>query len=147
MSHQRAHERSSSELEKPAAEDRATVRPPFDPVTFARESDSQVRVEATPPSSRPTAPPPPGIPQYSPGQTSGAIPALGSISSGAVPELTVAREDLEWFELTPYVRSLLRYVDGRQSIETICARACLQLDDVMATLHDLARDGLVTLLR
>jgi hypothetical protein len=116
-------------------------------VRYARESESLIRIESTPPSARPTAPPPPGMPHYTPGATSGTMHALGSVSSGAVPELAIAHEDLEWFDLTPYVRSLLRYVDGRQSIEAICSRACLKLDEVMGTMHELARDGLVILRR
>lgn len=147
MSDPRAKRRTPAELAKPAAEEPSTVRPPFDPITFARESESAIRIDSTPPSNRPTAPPPPGVPQYAPGVTSGMMHSLGSVSSGAVPELAVAREDLEWFDLTPYVRALLRYVDGRQSLEAICARACLKLDEVMATMHDLARDGLVILRR
>jgi hypothetical protein len=131
-------------LAKPAVEP-STVPPPFDPVSYARESEANIRIETAPSSNRPTAPPPPGLPQYAPGQASGTMHALGSVSSGAVPDLAVAREDLEWFELTPYARSLLRYVDGRQSLEAICARGCLKLDEVMGTIHDLVRDGLVTL--
>jgi hypothetical protein len=147
MSDHRAQKRVPSDRPKVAAEEPSTVRPPFDPVSYARESDSRLRTETTPPSARPTAPPPPGMPQYTPGASSGTMHALGAVSSGAVPDLAVAREDLEWFELTPYVRSLLRYVDGRQSIEAICARACLKLDEVLATMHELSRDGLVTLRR
>jgi hypothetical protein len=146
MSDQRAHKRVPTPPPQPGAEEPSTVRPPFDPVSYARESDSKIRIETTPASARPTAPPPPGMPQYSPGN-SGTMHSLGSVTSGAVPELAVAREDLEWFELTPYARSLLRYVDGRQSLEAITARACMKLDEVMAAMHDLARDGIVTLRR
>jgi hypothetical protein len=144
MSDHRAHKRVATEAVNPPAEEPSTVRPPFDPIKFARESDSKIRIETTPPSARPTAPPPPGVPQYAPG-ASGTMHSLGSVTTGAVPELSVAREDLEWFDLTPYARSLLRYVDGRQSLEAIAARACMKLDDVMAAMHQLARDGIVTL--
>jgi hypothetical protein len=137
MSDQRAHKLQSSAAIDPTAEE-ITVRPPFDPAAFARESD--VLIRSTPPSARPTAPPPP---QYTPSPAT-APPSSGL---GAVPELVVAREDLEWFDVTPYARSILRYVDGRQSIEAICARACLKADEVVSTIHQLERDGVITLRR
>ncbi len=123
------------------------MRPPFDVQEYARESDSMIRIEAAPISARPTAPPPPGMPEYAPGVRSGSMHALGSVASDAVPVLAVAREDLEWFDLTPYARALLRYVDGRETITAICTRARLKLDEAMAALHELARDGVVTLQR
>jgi hypothetical protein len=135
-----------SQRPKPADDEPDTVRPPFDPVKFARDSESNIRIETTPPSARPTAPPPPGVPAHAPG-SSGARVALGSVSSQAVPVLVIAREDLEWFELEQHVRLLLIHVDGRQSIESICARARLKVDEALAGFHELARQGLVTLQR
>jgi len=129
-----------------AGEEPSTVRPPFDPVMFARESERAIRIESTPPSARPTAPPPAGLPEHTPG-SSGARLALGSVSSQAVPVLAVAREDLEWFDLEPHVRLLLVHVDGRQSIDAITARACLKLDESLEGFHELAQQGIVTLQR
>ncbi|HEY8092072.1 MAG TPA: hypothetical protein VIF09_29625 [Polyangiaceae bacterium] len=125
----------------------ATVRPPFDPEEFARASESEIRIDTQPPSAKPTAPPPPNMPQYLPGLTSGTMISLGSIASDAVPSLAVAREDLDWFDLAQPVRELLARVDGHETIATICERCGLELDRGMGAIHDLARDGIVTLRR
>ena len=88
------------------------------------------------------------MPQYLPGLTSGTMISLGSIASDAVPTLAVAREDLDLvFELAAPVRGLLALVDGQQTIATICERCGLELDRGMGAIHDLARDGIVTLRR
>jgi hypothetical protein len=137
------------------ATDRTTVRPPFDPEQFARETDSMIDDEEDPPSGRPTAPPPPGLPQYAsgvmphvaPSLASGTMPALGTLDSEAVPSLAVAREDLEWFELPTLARELLRHVDGRTPLSTLCASAGLAFDAAMAACHELDRQGLVILRR
>jgi hypothetical protein len=148
MSEQRAKQLRVDDGASEVLPEPSTVRPPFDLEKFARDSDSMIRVETTPPSGKPTAPPPAGmLPEYSPGLTSGTMHVLGSIASDSVPVLAVAREDLEWFEIAPYPRSLLRYVDGRQSIAAICAHARFKVDEALAAFHDLARDGLVTLQR
>jgi hypothetical protein len=125
----------------------ATVRPPFDPEAFARESDSKVRVETDPVSARPTAPPPPGIPQYAPGLSSGTMHSLGSVTSDAIPTLAVARDDLEWFELPAFTRDLLHLVDGHEPIAAICLRGGIALDRAMAAFHELVNDGVITLRR
>jgi hypothetical protein len=124
-----------------------TVRPPFDPDEFARESDSKMRAETDPASARPTAPPPPGLPQYQAGLTSGTMHALASVGSDAVPSLAVAREDLEWFALPTPTRTLLERVDGTRTIAALGADAGMALDAAMAAFHQLERDGLVTLRR
>ena len=131
----------------PDDEKTATVRPPFDPEEFARESDSKIRVEADPASARPTAPPPPGLPQYQPGVTSGTMHSLGSVGSDTIPSLAVARDDLEWFELPKLARSLLGHVDATATIGAIASAAGVPLDAAMAAFHQLERDGLVTLRR
>jgi hypothetical protein len=128
------------------AEEVSTVRPPFDVAEFARDSDSRIRVEALPPSARPTTPPADASDEPA-RDASGTMQSLGSLTPDAVPTLAVAREDLEWFDVPPYPRALLRYVDGRQSISAICARACYKVDEAMGAFHQLARDGIVTLKR
>ena len=124
-----------------------TVRPPFDPEAYARESESSIRLDTVPPSNRPTAPPPPGMPQYTPGVTSGTMQSLGSVTSDAVATLAVAREDLEWFDLPVLSRSLLALIDGRETIASLARRAGIALDRAMASFHEMARDGIVTLRR
>ena len=79
-----------------------TVRPPFDPEAYARETDSIANVEqhGVAPSVRPTTPPPPGM------------PGCGAIDVDCVPLLALAREDMEWFDVTALARVLLDHVDG-----------------------------------
>jgi hypothetical protein len=119
--------------------DPTTVRPPFDPEAFARESETNIRTslpvaESSPPpaSARPTVPPPPGLPVYS-----------AAVGGSAVPVLVLSRDDLEWFDLSPVAREVLALVNGEDTIGAICARSGLALDDVVETLEDLARDGVV----
>jgi hypothetical protein len=123
--------------EKPRELD--TVRPPFDPEEFARESDSMIRIEA----ARATAPPPP-MSEYANGGTSGTIAAFAAVAPEIVPLLDVAKDDLEWFDLQPVARALLGHVDGRTSVETIAERTNVPIDQAMSVLHELAREGVLT---
>jgi len=146
----------SEDGERPVANDdaapeqegaRTTVRPPFDPEQFARESDSRIAIEAEPPSDRPTAPPPPGLPPYAADLSAPKHPAPGSVGPDAVPSLTVARDDLDWFELPRLARELLVHVDGRSTLAILCERCGFALDAVTATCQELDRQGIVTLHR
>ncbi len=133
--------------EEEGSREATTVRPPFDPETFARESDSNMRVleesgraPAERPRdhgagvfSRPTVPPPPGVPSYA------AI-----IGVEGIPELVVAREDLEWFDLSPEARTLLQHVDGENAVAVICDKVHLPENDVISELERLAGEGLVS---
>lgn len=108
-----------------------TVKPPFDPVAFARESDSRIRVESVPASSRPTAPPP--------------APTQVSVARASdVPVLAIARDDLDWFELTTAARNLLRQVNGRDTVSILASLLRMSVDDLLGQLEVLARDGLIT---
>ncbi len=130
------------------AETVSTVRPPFDPLQFARESESNVRIgETDPPSKRPTAPAPPGIPPYQAGVTSGTMASLGSVGLDTVPALAIAQDDLSWFELPQPAAKLVAEVDGRITIGTIATRARVAGDVAMWAFHELARQGIVTLRR
>jgi hypothetical protein len=108
-----------------------TVKPPFDPVTFARESDSRVRVESAPPSARPTAPPP--------------QPLAPAVARGSdVPVLAISREDLDWFELSSSARNLLRQVNGRDTVDALASLLRIESADLLGELEVLAREGLIT---
>lgn len=126
----------------------STVRPPFDPLQFARDSESKVRIgETDPASARPTAPPPPGMPQYQAGLTSGTMHSLANVGADTVPSVAVTPEDLEWFDLPEVTALLLVLVDGTSNIGALSERADISLDEAMAAFHELARDGIVTLRR
>jgi hypothetical protein len=126
----------------------STVRPPFDPLEYARQSESKIQIgETDPPSARPTAPAPAGIPQYQAGVTSGTMASLGSVGLDTVPVLAVAKDDLAWFELPQPAAKLVAEVDGKVNIGTIAARARVAPDAAMHAFHELARQGIVTLRR
>ncbi len=109
----------------------STVRPPFDPQEFARQSE------------RATLPPPVATPSDAPELASGTMEIFLPVEATTVPELTVAREDLEWFDLRPAARSLLAHIDGTASVEIISDRAGVPLIDALDLVDELARDGLV----
>lgn len=126
----------------------STVRPPFDPMAFARDSESKIHIgETDPPSARPTAPPPPGLPQYQAGLTSGTMHSLGSVSAETVPVLALARDDLAWFALQEPAATLVGLLDGTETIGDLAARSGVALDATMSAFHELALQGIVTLRR
>jgi hypothetical protein len=116
-----------------------TVKPPFDPEQFAKESDSKIRSESEPrihrdsqpASERPTISPPSPMPI-----------AVAQISD--VPVLAIAREDLEWFELSAPARNLLRQVNGRDTVGALASLFHQKPDELLEQLEALAREGLVT---
>jgi hypothetical protein len=65
------------------------------------------------------------------------------VEATTVPELIVAREDLEWFEMPPLSQKLLEHVDGSASIEAICGKAGIDVTDAMDLFDDLVREGIV----
>ncbi len=111
--------------------ERATVRPPFDPQEFARQSE------------RATLPPPAKAPSEAPEVTSGTMEVVWPIEGNAVPRLAVAREDLEWFELPPMARRLLELVDGQTTVEAIAARAGVELAEATDLFEELLREGII----
>jgi hypothetical protein len=112
-------------------DDQATVRPPFDPAEFARQSEL-------------TTSPPPAVqlPDQDPVISTETTEVL-FVDEETVPALAVAREDLEWFDLAPLVRNVLRFVDGERSIGKISAEVGQSSDQGIALVEQLVRDGLV----
>jgi hypothetical protein len=111
--------------------DLATVRPPFDPQEFARQSE------------RVTLPPPPKTPSDAPELVSGTMEVFWPVEATTVVMLAVAKDDLEWFELPPLCRKLLEHVDGEANVETICARSGVSMTDAADLFEDLVREGIV----
>ncbi|HEX4445328.1 MAG TPA: hypothetical protein VH044_01275 [Polyangiaceae bacterium] len=113
--------------------DRATVRPPFDPQEFARQSE------------RATLPPPTtSSPSDAPELVSGSMEVVWPVEGTSIPRLAVAREDLEWFELPPQARRLLEHVDGAATVETISGNAGVAITDATELFDELVREGIVT---
>jgi hypothetical protein len=112
--------------------ERATVRPPFDPQEFARQSE------------RVTLPPPPKAPSEAPEVVSGTMEVFWPIEASAVPRLAVARDDLEWFELPPLALRLLEHVDGANTVETIAVRTATELTEATDVFDELVREGIVS---
>jgi hypothetical protein len=109
----------------------STVRPPFDPQEFARESE------------RATQPPRIRAPSEAPELASGTTEIFLPVEATTIPELTVAREDLEWFDLPAGARRILAYIDGDATVEIISSRAGLPLTDTIDLVEELAHEGLV----
>lgn len=114
-----------------AHDDKATVRPPFDPAEFARQSE------------RSTIPPPAHVPDLDPIVSTETTMEVLFVDGDTIPTLAVAREDLEWFDLSPPVRELLRFVDGEASVTRICGLTRQSADDAIATIEQLVRDGVI----
>jgi hypothetical protein len=100
-----------------------TVRPPFDPEAYARESESRLRVaDVVPPPPR--TPLPPGDDEVPPSSQSAtrltARPPHGDVPSPeAVPYRATAAEDLEWFDLDAEAIALFNRVNGVRTIARI----------------------------
>ena len=114
-----------------SAGDVVTVRPPFDPQEFARETE------------RATMPPPPPTPSDAPELVSGTMEVFWPVEPATIVELAVARDDLEWFELPQLARTLLEHVDGQSSVEAICIKSSVPVAEAMDLFDELAREGIV----
>ena len=108
-----------------------TVRPPFDPQEFARQSE------------RVTLPPPPRAPSDAPELVSGTMEVFWPVEPTTIPELIVARDDLEWFDLPPLCRKLLEHVDGTANVEVICAKSGVAIADATELFEELVRESIV----
>jgi hypothetical protein len=72
------------------------------------------------------------------------VHAVAGERTGEVPSLAMGREDLEWFDLSPMARSMLRHVNGRDTVDVIASRLAMPVQDVITELDRLAREGVVT---
>jgi hypothetical protein len=120
-----------------------TVRPPFDPQEFARQTESRVRVPESSLSSHLTStlPPPAELPQY---PHDLADPDHGPFGPDTIPMLAMDPGEFAWFELPPLAHRLLAYVNGQDSVARICELTGTDLGDALATLADLAREGVIS---
>jgi hypothetical protein len=116
-----------------SAGDVVTVRPPFDPQEFARETE-----RATMPPPAPTT-----TTSDAPELVSGTMEVFWPVEPATIVELAVARDDLEWFELPQQARALLEHVDGQGSVEAISIKSSVPLAEAMDLFDELAREGIV----
>lgn len=136
MSNERKSKRAAAEKRV----DPTTVPPPFDPVEFARESDTHQRLlDATERAElRPTVPPPPTYPAEV-----GASAPRAAIDAGTVPCLAIAREDLEWFGISPTAAGVLRHVDGLATLGTLAEVTGMRMVELARILEELVHEGVV----
>jgi hypothetical protein len=66
------------------------------------------------------------------------------IGAETIPALTVALDDLEWFDLPPLARRMLRHIDGAARLDEICSKAGDSLTDAIRLVEKLAREGLLS---
>lgn len=149
-----------SESEDPVEKGRPmTVRPPFDPAEFARESDAKMRGATEAPALEPLAMGSPAglaplvtllnealdvagsTPDVQEVETLGG--AQDALGKDAVPFLSVSREDVAWLDLEPDAAKLLARVNGISSLESICAKVSMLEEEGAALLLDLAERGVV----
>jgi hypothetical protein len=128
-----------------ADESPPTVRPPFDPETFARDSEKDLRPEegarSVSASARPTQPPPA---DYAGPESSVATVSIAfSVESDDVLSLALAREQIEAAMLSPLARWLVSHVNEQDTVAVLCDRAGLRMDDALTGLEELAREGVV----
>jgi hypothetical protein len=105
--------------EKGRGEDRSTAPPPFDPAEYARESESQLRVD----------------PDHKPTTQIRSLPKLK-----ARVRIVATDADLEWFEMSDEARALLARVDGKKTLLELMEEAGVPAADVLRAfgeLHDL----------
>jgi hypothetical protein len=121
-----------------------TLRPPFDPAVFARDSENMLHLEESatvPASTRPTQPPPV---DYAPSPESEMVSVSLSVESDDVPVLTVARDQVDMVALSALARALLRHVNERDTVSVLCSRAGMRMDDAVAGLEELVREGVIS---
>ena len=120
--------------------DRATALPPFDPVVFARESESAVgaRGAGAIPEESPTAP------RHLSGTREAVHPRQPQLASplDSIPVIAVAREDLEWFKLDEAARDVLDCIDGISTLRETLARAH-DVPTAGRALWELAEHGII----
>ena len=105
---------------QPAGE--PTVRPPFNPEEFARDSESRLRIADVVPLPSDDDELHNDLPPSSQSET--RLTAAGASRGSApppdaVPYRVMAPEDVEWFELDHDALSLLNRVNGLKTIERI----------------------------
>jgi hypothetical protein len=134
-----------------------TLRPPFDPQKFARDSEKALRAqEITSESARPTRRPPPPSPSSPPPAvratedraTDGAqLLVQLSVDDDDVPFLAIAIEHARAVPLSPIARTFLRYVNQRDCVAVICSRAGIRMDDAIVAIEELSGAGVLSFQR
>ena len=116
-----------------------TVRPPFDPVAFAKESDTAIsgrRPEID--SDMPTNP------HVNVGPLLASLAPGGSpISLEQVPFVVMAREDVAWFGLDDQSAELLSRINGTTTVQGLLASGEFIVTDAFRILGALAREGII----
>jgi hypothetical protein len=128
-----------------------TVRPPFDPAKFARDSERALRAEeAATDSARPTRPPPPPLVARhveDPAVESSQLLVSLTVEDDDVPFLAIAAERIRALQLSPLARAFLRHMNERDCVSVICARAGLRMDDAVVAIEELSGAGVVSFQR
>jgi len=132
-----------------------TVRPPYDPVAYARDSERALRAEeahahAARPTRRPPAPSPPVSPIPSTedrASEGGQVLVELSVDDDDVPLLAVAEDRALQMPLSPISRTFLQHVNERDCVAVICARAGLRIDEAVIAIEELSGAGVVSFQR
>lgn len=147
----------STKRAPPGGLERDTIEPPFDPATYARESERMLPVEVASGTGL-AAPRTPSfaesdedVPTRRRHPSSAGHPSEMRVAQASrpmleagpdlVPFVTASREDIEWFDLDDEYRTILAAVDGTSPLGAVLLRA--QVPDAITLLSELSRMGIV----
>jgi hypothetical protein len=109
-----------------------TVRPPFDPAQYARDSDRAIRASEA--SSNP------------PGAASPPLALdlrVDAVVEDWVPLLAIPRAELEWMDLKPLACALLLRVNGCSTVREIAQASSIPVREATQVFEKLSRKHVV----
>jgi len=105
-----------------------TVRPPFDPAQYARDSDRALRAS----EASGAAPPPPALDLR-----------VDAVVEDWVPLLAIPRAELEWMDLKPLACTLLLRVNGCSTVREIAEASSIPVREATQVFERLSRKYVV----
>ena len=109
-----------------------TVRPPFDPAQFARDSDRALRASEESSSQSSDAPPAPALDLR-----------VDAVVEDWVPLLAIPRAELEWMDLKPLACALLLRVNGCSTVREIAQASRIPVREATQVFEKLSRKHVV----
>ena len=110
-----------------------TVRPPYDPAQYARDSDRALQAcEASSSQPIPTPAPTPALDLR-----------LDTVVEDWVPLLAIPRAELEWMDLKPLACALLLRVNGCSTVKEIAEASSIPVGEATRVFEKLSRKHVV----
>jgi hypothetical protein len=124
--------RSKNDAVVESARAPVTVRPPFDPAQFARDSDRALRASEASSSPSNDAPPAPALDLR-----------VDAVVEDWVPLLAIPRAELEWMDLKPLACALLLRVNGCSTVREIAEASRIPVREATQVFEKLSRKHVV----